>query len=239
MELSEPLSKMDPFIEVVFAEDSENIFRDRFELPLFFIVGGADDLYLSNLIGQPILPLVLSKSVDIPTETPFGVYASRALLSAFHVDTDVPHQPATGYARTFPLSFFLNEKWPTLDSLTSNDPKNRSESAPSNVQKVWIIRALRRAGLNDLAESIKIDMLRKIYPQKLSVSFEFNPNNLANIYLMLSEEQREYPMVIIVDDLPIQLGQTIGDFLQGILLTGCTNSSLQAIKTSLDLLQLS
>ena len=65
---------MDPIIEVVYAENSSDVFTDRFELPLFFIVGGVDDPYLSNLIGQPIKSLISQKSVDLLSfDFPFGV----------------------------------------------------------------------------------------------------------------------------------------------------------------------
>jgi hypothetical protein len=222
--------------EVVFAEDASIVLRDRLELPIFFIVGGADDDYLSRLVGQPIRNLVETKSVDqIPPWPIYGVYASRFLL------------PSTGYARVFPLSTLLEDKWPILLNIES---KETSVKEPTNVERVWIIRALRRAGrtfnneqarleLIKLASLIRTKMLSQIYPEKLQpelIPTRLDRDSLSRLATELSETQRNYPLIIIVDDLPIQLDKTLGQALTEIILSGCT-TDLPAIQTSLELLR--
>lgn len=222
--------------EVVFVEDASPILRERFEFPLFFLIGGADDEYLSKLVGYPIKSLVIEKSVDpIPRWPIYGVYASRALL------------PTSGYARTFPLSVFLEDKWPILVNIESRDITTKE---PTNVERVWIIRALRRAAakINDvqaqseliqLANSIRTKMLSQIYPEKVKselIPKRLDRDSLSRFTMELSETQRNYPLVIIVDDLPIQLNKNLGQALGEIIISGCT-TDLPAIRTSLDLLR--
>jgi hypothetical protein len=218
---------MDPIIEVVFTEGADTVLRDRFELPLFFIVGGADDAYLSKIIGQPIRALVLSKTVDINSEESMGVYASRYLL------------PSRGRARSFPLSTFLNDEWPILSNIESTE---KDTKIPTNVEITWIIRALRRAGQLDLANKIRNKMIHRIYPEKIKaekVPTDFNINTLAQLYLDLSDSQRDYPLVMLVDDLPIQLPISLGQILVQISITGCTNlTNMKALETSIRLLHL-
>jgi len=215
---------MDPYIEVVFPDSADEILRDRFEMPLFFIVGGADDVYLSSLLGRDIQEIVREKSVDpIPKERPYGVYASRSLLLT------------EGRARTFPLSMFYHEEWPILLDLTRTEISVRE---PTQVEVVWIIRALRRSGLSEMAEKLRTDLLRKIYPKKASVPSEFTVDTAGELYLSLSKEQRKYPLVIIIDDLPIQLNKTLGQTLADLTLTQCTDAELRALQTSLELLSL-
>src|SRR3990172_2002947 len=79
---------LDPFIEITFQEDPPSVLRERYQLPLFFILGGVDDDYLSQLMGLSIAELhqlVQKYSVDpFPSEDMIGdmvgVFASRALL---------------------------------------------------------------------------------------------------------------------------------------------------------------
>jgi len=239
---------MDPFIEVVFPDSQQQILQDRFEMPLFFILGGADDAYLSSLIGQDIEQIVRQKSVDpIPELKPFGVYASRSLLSS------------TGYARTFSLGVFLNKEWPILLDITGifgDEPnfgeftqeRNKSAKIPDQIEIVWIIRALRRIeesfpglGYDNMAEIIRTQLLESIYPEKLpanKIPTQLNVNALSALYLELSEKQKEYPLVVIIDDLPIQLDKTLGRALTEISLTQCTTANLRAIRTSLDLISM-
>lgn len=217
---------MDPLREVVFLEQANQVLRDRFELPLFFIVGGADDAYLSNLVGTSIRQLVVSKSQDGDIPGLMGVYASRALL------------PTIGKARTFPLSVFLNDRWPILSNIESFEVDTK---VPTNVERTWIIRSLRRSGQNELANQIRSKMLHEIYPEKLEakkVPTNLNMNTFGQLYLDLSENQRNYPMIILVDDLPIQLPTTIGSALKRLSLNGCTNiADLKALQTGIQLLQ--
>ena len=218
---------MDPFIEVVFSEQADQVLRDRFEFPLFFIVGATDDTYLSNIVGTPIRQLVASKSVDNNIEGPMGAYASRALLSTI------------GRARTFPLSTFLNNQWPILSDIESTE---KDLKTPTNVEQTWIIRALRRAGQQDLAMKVRSKMLHAIYPEKLEhekVPHNLNMEAFRQLYLDLSETQRNYPIVILVDDLPIQLPTTIGEMLQKLTVIECADdNNLKALQTSIQLLQI-
>lgn len=217
---------MNPIIEIVFPDFQPQILQDRYEMPLFFIVGGADDDYLSSLVGQDIHTIVSEKSVDPIPEKPYGVYASRYLL------------PTTGLARTFPLDVFLNKEWPILLDITEG---NKSFLKPTSVQKVWIIRALRRMNYTDMAETLRNQLLYDIYPQKIcpdKMPKELTVNSLAGLYLQLSEEQQNYPLVMIIDDLPIQLDKTLGNTLMEISITKCTITDYRALDTSLKLLSM-
>jgi hypothetical protein len=220
---------MDPVIEVVFFEDGKQILKNRFELPIFFIVGGADDIYLSNLIGFPIRQLVTEKSVDsnIPTGM-FGVYASRALLPTF------------GKARTFPLTTFLDDEWPVLSDIESLYKDTRR---PTDIEMTWIIRALRRAGRNDLADEIKLKMLSNIYSEKLEnkdIPKTWTKESVRELYRKLSETQRNYPLVILVDDLPIRRTTTIGDILLQLISGGYIHGNdIKALRTSLEIQSIS
>lgn len=223
---------MDPNIEVVLQDSNKQIFQDRYEMPLFFIVGGNDDHYLSMLVGQDIVELVEEKTLDYIPEKPYGVYASRGLL------------PINGLARTFTLDIFLNEEWPILLDVSENEypqEQNKSTRIPDQIEIVWIIRALRRMNNIEMAEKVRIKLLRGIYPEKISsrkIPLQLNVNTLSRLYLELSDEQKKYPLVIIIDDLPIQLNTTLGDTLVEISLTQCTTSNLRVLQTSLDLLSM-
>ena len=239
---------MDPIIEVAFPDSLQQILQDRFEMPLFFIVGGADDTYLTSLVGQDIEQLVRQKSIDsIPEAKPFGVYASRSLL------------PTTGYARTFPLDVFFNKEWLILLDITGefgDEPifgeftqeRNKSTKVPTQIETVWIIRALRRIeqlspnrGYSNMAEKIRTRLLENIYREKLpieKVPSQLSVNTLSTLYLELSDEQKEYPLIIIINDLPIQLDKTLGKTLTEVSLTQCTTADLRAIQTSLDLISM-
>lgn len=198
------LTKMS--IEVVLQDGQEEVLRDRLEMPLFFIVGGADDVYLSQLVGQPISSLVASKSVDPVPATPYVAYASRVLL------------PGPGFARTFPLSRLLEEKWPILQDVTRKENLD-SERVPTNIEQTWIIRALRRMGQNQLANRLRKKMLRSLYPETLPIPRHLDLESLSRLYLDLSPRQRRYPLFLIVDDLPVQLPKSLGQALRQISLT--------------------
>ena len=222
-------------IEVILPDRaSEEVLRDRIEMPLFFIVGGADDAYLSQIVGSDINTLVRSKSVDpVPAAGPYVVYASRALL------------PTTGFARTFSLSELLDDQWPILLDITQPTQENLAMRSPTNVERTWIIRALRRAQLGNLADEIKRRMLRRLYPQSLSTSVQLTVNSLGRLYPQLSSEQRRYPLVVMIDDLPVQLPKSLGDALAEITVTGCLTLPgvdhsflLKALRTSLALLKI-
>lgn len=217
---------MDPHREIVFTDSSNQVLQDRYEMPLFFIIGGSDDIYLSNLIGRDIKQLVKEKSVDpLPTE-PFGVYASRSLLTT------------NGYARTFPLEDFTNKKWPILLDITKDGGSNKSFRKPTTIETVWIIRALRRIN-NIFADKLFSELSKELYPQKLSwrkIPRVLTVDTLSQLYLNLSEEQKKYPLFVFSDDLPIQLNTTLGDTLKDISLTSCTSIQLSILQTSLNLL---
>lgn len=215
---------MDLNTEVVFSEQGQEVLRDRFELPIFFIVGGADDLYHSRLIGSPIWDIVCGKTVDTPIQEPMGVYASRALLLT------------SGLARTFPISVFLNSEWPILDNIERDEKDTKT---PTNVEKTWVIRALRRMGRDDIANKVRNNMLSKIYPEKLGSDY-IPTTNAETLNSILSDEQKNYPLIILVDDLPIQLSTTIGDILKILSLGGPADEKNQrALQTSIQLLQVS
>lgn len=221
-----------PLIEVVLAEDLRSQLRDRYEMPIFFIVGGVDDAYLTQLVGQPIRNLVLSRSATPNMAEPiFGVYASRDLLAS-----------GKGYARVFPLSAFNQKKWPSLNDL--NNPQSYEEIRPSNVEMTWIIRAYRRNNMNSEAEQLKSRLLYRIYPNHFTSEIIRkviqNPslNIYADLYLLLSDDQRDYPLLRVIDDLVIQLPKTIGQALSEVATKGCTDSDLTVIKTSLEILSL-
>lgn len=221
---------MDPVKEVIFTEQEDQVLRDRFEFPIFFIVGGADDSYLSSLVGSPIRQLVTSKTADVVTSgnDVIGVYASRALL------------PTSGKARIFPLMTFLDDQWPILSNIESFD---KDTKIPSNIERTWIIRALRRSGYDDLANKIRSKMLHRLYPEKLEsqkIPQNWSSESFADLYLDLSEAQRKYPMIILVDDLPIKLPITIGEMLQSLSLGGYINEdNIKALQTSIQLLKIS
>ena len=230
---------MDPFIEVVFPDQQQDVLTDRYIMPLFFLVGSVDDNYLSKLVNQDIYQLVSSRSVDnIPNETPFGVYASRSSLSN------------SSYARVFSLEAFLNNTWPILVDIDEDgsDKYNKSMRQPTHVEMVWIIRAFRRMeeaypglGYGDTTELIRTRLMEGIYKHKISKNMipeTLNVNTLSELYINLSDEQRDYPLVIIIDDLPIQLDKTLGKTLAEITVTNCTQAKLDAIDTSLKLLSM-
>jgi len=217
---------LDPNIEVFSFTNSNTIAYDRFEMPMFFILGTSDDKYQSDLVGQDIQNLVRHKTIDPIPNGIYGVYASRALL------------PTSGYARTFPIESFLNETWPILSNINST---KISDIQPTNIEMTWIIRAFRRANDNQMANAIKYNMLKRLYPEKISnddVPTTLNVNSLSVLYTKLSDVQRNYPIYTVINDLPFALNKTLGDVLSQISITGCTSADLKALKISLDLLSL-
>ena len=243
---------LDPFIEITFQEDPPSVLRERYQLPLFFILGGVDDDYLSQLMGLSIAELhqlVQKYSVDpFPPEDMtggmsgdmIGVFASRALLRQNLDESDNTDELV--WVRTFPVSTFLNSAWPILRQVY--DPQSIDVSVPTEIERTWIVRAFRRNHQDELAEIIRTDMLRRIYPEKIStfvnssLSQELSQDQIAQLEAQLTRVQRQYPAVIIVDDLPIKLAQTIGEIFTSISLTGCTTADQLTIQTSIDLLKL-
>lgn len=153
-----------------------------------------------------------------PTEKVYGVYGSRKFLNET-------------YGRVFPVEEFLKDQWPILLDLTN--PRSESVMEPSWIQQTLIIRAFRQIGDDSMADQIKARMLSKIYPQKVAVM----PATLPEIYNVLTPEQRDYPMILLVDDLPIELKKTIGEFLEEAILTGCTDVQTRILETTLAILR--
>lgn len=223
-------------VEVVLSDGQEEVLRDRLEMPLFFIVGGADDAYLSQLVGQPISALVASKSLDPVPAEPYVAYASRALL------------PGPGFARTFPLARLLEDEWPILPDVTRREGLD-SQRVPTNIERVWLIRALRRMGQNGLADELRKKTLRSLYPETLTIDripVRLDLESLSRLYLDLSPRQRRYPLFLIVDDLPVQLPKTLGEALRQIILTQTLTIPgiedrfvLEALRNAIDLLRAS
>jgi len=241
--------RLDPQIEILFQESSEQTIIDRYELPLYFIVGGADDTYLARLMGisvEQLRPILLSRSVDtsnfLPNE-PFGVYASRSTVIS------------ETWARTFPLSLLLQKEWPILDELST--PSSQNFSRPDHIQQTWILRAIDRVIDSNLKHNIQItswqflydnlrdSMLESIYPQTLSLTIRWpNDNNqnlqylLRRVFEKLSEQQLDYPLYILVDDLPIQYNLTFRDVRDQLAAGPCSSADLRAIRTSVELISL-
>jgi len=121
---------LDLFKEVLFVEDGVSIQRDRYQLPLFFIVGGADDEYLSRLMGISVTDLhqlIQSRSVDNTAGSELrGVFTSRSEL----VNSET-------FARTFPLSQFLEPVWPILRDI--QDKTSLDVKTPSTIEQTWIV----------------------------------------------------------------------------------------------------
>lgn len=226
---------MDPSIEIIFREDPPFVATERYQLPLFFLLGGVDDTYLSNLMGVSVSELhdLIKTSSSDPLDSEIGligVFGSRGLLSPKTSGTRT-------YVRTFPLVVFLREQWPILSDLY--DPTSRTLTQPTEIEQTWIIRALRRNNLNREAEIVRANMLRRIYPEKIPSTVRIGHPTRENIALVQSRltfNQKQYPAVVIVDDLPIKLNQTIGELFTEIALTGYTTASQAIIQTSLDLL---
>ena len=125
-----------------------------------------------------------------------------------------------------------------MKTITSD---NKNTRIPTNIESVWIIRALKRIGNKELADVVKYNMLNRIYPEKINkqcIPTNLNANTLSDLYLKLSDAQKEYKLMIIEDDLPIQQNKTIGEAISDIALKQCTNASLYSIQTSLYLLSL-
>lgn len=213
---------MDPYREVIFEETPVSTLSDRLLLPLYFVIGLADDEYLSQLLGRNIHELIRERSIDpIPT-SPYVVFASRSLLLN------------EGWARTFPLSQLYQSEWPSLINIDYQTPTERE---PTLFQQVWLIRALRRGSLGGLADTLRERLLKSIYPQKIrKLPSRLTRETLSSLYLKLTPEQRDYSMVIIIDDYPIHLEKTIGDFLKDLALRSCTDADMKAITTTLELL---
>jgi hypothetical protein len=225
---------------------SEQQLIDRIEMPLFFLVGGDDDDYLSSIVGAPIDDIIAAKTVDpLPENKPYLVYASRALLST------------SGYARTFPLEDLVEDEWPILidivkpaEYVTTEGTlyKNLSKESPTTIEQTWMIRALRRSELDELAEYLLNKLKRKIYPEKIAkenAPRALSAGDLSHLYQKLSPEQRQYPLIILKDDLPVPLPITLGEAIFEIGTTGRLSSDqiekdllFESLKTSLYLLQI-
>lgn len=232
---------LNPQIEILFQESSIQTVRDRFDLPLFFIVGGVDDAYLAQLLGLPVenlIPLILNRSVDpIPSTLLMVVYASRSSLNET-------------WARTFPLSLLAQERWPILTDLSN--PGSKSVRRPTTIEQTWILRALDRCitsgkyDLRSLYDVIRNRMLRSLYSETLSLSIRWDQidNNtdlqelLQRVLRKLSEEQLDYPLYILVDDLPIQYNLTFREVAKQLQAGPCSSADLRAIRTSVELISL-
>lgn len=237
------MNQLDLFKEVSFVEDGPSVWQDRYNLPLFFIVGGADDHYLSDLMNisvDQLHQIIQEQSVDSgylvedDLSDLIGVFASRANLSKMVINSSQPT-----FARTFPLSAFLKKKWPILRDI--QDSSSLDVKIPSTIEQTWIIRALRRNEQEELAEQVRSSMLEDIYPEKLSSEeipkeSQYSIQTLAAVNAKLNSHQRDYPVVILVDDLPIQLQLTLGQALDQVSLTGCATVNMDIIRTSLQLL---
>ena len=88
-------------------------------------------------------------------------------------------------------------------------------------------------------------MLQELYPEKLPVDLipvRLDLETLTQLYSNLSTRQRNYPLVVLMDDLPIQLPRSLGSALEQIALTGClaipgldNGRVLEALQTSINL----
>ncbi|MEM3858041.1 MAG: hypothetical protein QW478_01400 [Candidatus Micrarchaeaceae archaeon] len=213
---------MDYEIEV--AHDKKSLI-DRFELPLYFIVGGVDDEYLNNLLQDNIYDLVKLKSItDIPNP-PFCVYASRQLLKE------------NGYCLTFELNVLQEEEWPIINLLT--DSRHIKWEKPTKIQQTWIIRSLKRMKNYELAEKIRLNMLNNIYTEKLDITLKpgnLNIESLSRLYLLMNENQRNYKIVRIINDEVMFLNKNLGNALSDIALYGCTDVDIEDLQLSINLL---
>lgn len=83
-----------------------------------------------------------------------------------------------------------------------------------------------------------------LYPEKLTVNLilcSLTVGNLSQLYEVLSTAQRNYTLIILRNDLPIQLSKTLEKALAEIVLTSTdlnNNVLLESLKTSLELLQM-
>jgi len=85
-------------------------------------------------------------------------------------------------------------------------------------------------------------MLKNLYPQKSKHVLRENQwslENLAYLNTTLTQTQKNYPVILLADDLPLQLQLTLGQMLNQISLSGCTQANLDMIRTSLQLLRTS
>jgi len=212
---------MDYEIEV--AHDEKSLI-DRFELPIYFIVGAADDKYLSNLVQENIYDLVKLKSItDIPNP-PFCVYGSRKLLKE------------NGYCLTFELNDLQEEQWPIINLIT--DSRHIKWEKPTMIQQTWIIRSLKRMK-NELAEKVRLNMLNNIYTEKLDITLKpdkLTTESLSRLYLLMNENQRNYKVVRIINDEVMFLNKNLGNALSDIALYGCTDVDVEDLQLSINLL---
>ena len=197
---------MDPSIEII-TEDNPTIISDRYNMPIFFIIGGVDDDYLRTLTD---IDLIKQRSADNFQDKIMGVWA-------------VQNQPEKWFSRTFSLSTFSSEKWPTLIDLADEGTKN--ERKPTFIEMAWICRALQRNGLNELADEVFVNLKRRIYPEKVKNKGDY-----------LTLDQKNYKLVYFDDFLPVFLDITFGDIKNLISNKKCLPVDKNIIKNSLKLL---